>query len=180
MEVKDFINKLSSELLPAELLVLYCINNKDEYSYNKLLESYGESIKRVNLSLENKFYIKIQGNSFEDMKLRDNGEKLFIDKSVEKDITEIIEYLSLKSKKKRGFSTKSPGNRRHVSGRLHDGYSKEDLMSVIDTMCNKWLGTGWEDYLRPETLFNDTKFQSYINLADEFGGIEDDWTIDKV
>lgn len=29
-------------------------------------------------------------------------------------------------------------------------------------MCEAWIGTEWENYLRPSTLFG-TKFESYLN-----------------
>lgn len=49
-----------------------------------------------------------------------------------------------------------------LKARLSEGYSFEDIKSVIDLKCKEWLGTKMEPYLRPETLFNRTKFSSYV------------------
>ena len=47
------------------------------------------------------------------------------------------------------------------------GYTEEDLKKVIDTMCSRWLNDSKMNiYLRPETLFNPTKFQTYVNLSE--------------
>ena len=42
----------------------------------------------------------------------------------------------------------------------------EDFIIVIDTKCSNWLGTEWERYLRPATLFG-TKFENYLNEANK-------------
>ena len=39
----------------------------------------------------------------------------------------------------------------------------DDLKKVIDKKVADWKGTQYQIYLRPETLFNATKFESYIN-----------------
>ena len=47
--------------------------------------------------------------------------------------------------------------------RLKEGCSKEDLLKVIDSKCSQWLMDGkMNQYLRPATLFNATKFSQYI------------------
>ena len=38
----------------------------------------------------------------------------------------------------------------------------DDFKTVIDKKCDEWIGTEWEKYLRPETLFG-TKFEGYLN-----------------
>ena len=55
-----------------------------------------------------------------------------------------------------------------------EGYTEEDLKAVIDTMCSKWLHDNKMNmYLRPETLFNATKFQTYFNMISKE---TTDWT----
>ena len=61
------------------------------------------------------------------------------------------------------LSVKSPSNLKFVNARLKSGYSKDDLIKVIDKKFKDWWGTNMQSYLRPETLFNETKFQGYIN-----------------
>lgn len=76
-------------------------------------------------------------------------------------INEIIEYLNKKAKTK--YRVKTLSTRKHISSRLSDGYSIDDFKLVIDKKCNEWIGTEWEKYIRPETLFIPSNFESYLN-----------------
>ena len=62
-----------------------------------------------------------------------------------------------------------------ILGRLHDGFTVEDLQTVIKKKCDDWIGTEWEKYLTPETLFRPSKFESYLNARiiknEESGGM---------
>jgi predicted phage replisome organizer/uncharacterized phage protein (TIGR02220 family) len=49
-----------------------------------------------------------------------------------------------------------------IHARLEEGFTQDDFCTVIDKKCAEWLGTEFEQYLRPETLFG-TKFESYLN-----------------
>lgn len=49
-----------------------------------------------------------------------------------------------------------------IHARLQEGFTLEDFFTVISKKCAEWLGTEYEKYLRPETLFG-TKFESYLN-----------------
>lgn len=72
---------------------------------------------------------------------------------------EILEYLNLKSGKKFSLRGRTLG---FISSRLAD-FSAADLKRVIDLKVQHWRGTEMDKYLRPETLFNATKFESYVN-----------------
>lgn len=65
----------------------------------------------------------------------------------------------------RVYKFSSAGTRKHISARLKDGYTEDDLLRVVRYQCAEWLGTKQEKYLRPETLFNQTKFENYHNEA---------------
>ncbi len=52
---------------------------------------------------------------------------------------------------------------------LMKDYTKGDVIAVIDIMAKKWLGTEWQMFLRPQTLFNVNKFESYVNFIDVEG-----------
>ena len=84
-------------------------------------------------------------------------------------ITGILEYLNISARKKRGFRP-TDANMKFIRARLNEGYTLDDLKHVIDVKCEEWLGTTQEQYLRPETLFNATKFQTYINQDMQVGG----------
>ena len=49
-----------------------------------------------------------------------------------------------------------------IRARLNDGFTEDDFISVIDKKCADWLGTEFEKFLRPETLFGN-KFEGYLN-----------------
>ena len=53
-------------------------------------------------------------------------------------------------------------NLKFIKARLKD-YSIERLKAVIDLKVKEWRGTKMQPYLRPETLFNATKFETYAN-----------------
>lgn len=97
--------------------------------------------------------------------------KLFEKSEKNIEAIEILNHLNQKikskSSSKRGFDVKSPSNLKFVNARLKSGYSKDDLIKVIDKKFKDWWGTNMQSYLRPETLFNETKFQGYINEIGE-------------
>ena len=77
-----------------------------------------------------------------------------------KEEKEIIMYLNLRAKKQ--FKN-TDGNVKIIRARLNEGYSLDDLKKVVNLKSDQWVDTDMEKYLRPETLFNKTKFQGYIN-----------------
>ena len=71
----------------------------------------------------------------------------------------VIDYLNTVSN--RNYSN-AESNRRLIRARLKD-YSEAQLCLVIDRKWSEWRGTEVEKYFRPSTLFNATKFESYVN-----------------
>ena len=49
-----------------------------------------------------------------------------------------------------------------IRARVEEGFTLEDFYKVIENKVTEWLGTEYEKYLRPETLFG-TKFENYLN-----------------
>lgn len=71
----------------------------------------------------------------------------------------VIEFLNAKAG--RNFDING-ANADHVVARLKDGETVEDCRAVIALKCREWKGdTKMAKYLRPETLFNRTKFATY-------------------
>lgn len=87
----------------------------------------------------------------------------------------IIDYLNDKASK--NFRISSKASYKHFSARFDEGYGWDDFKHVIDVKCQRWLGDDeMEMYLRPETLFNSEKFESYrqerlIVRKAEIGGL---------
>lgn len=76
-------------------------------------------------------------------------------------IKRIIDYLNDKCGTR--YSDKTEKTIGYINARLKSGYTEEDFYTVIDKKCDEWIGTQWEKFLRPATLFTPTNFESYIN-----------------
>ena len=74
---------------------------------------------------------------------------------------EIINYLNLKTGK--NFKSNSKATNTLIQARLKDGYTVDEFKKLIDNKCDQWLGTEQQQYLRPETLFAASHFESYLN-----------------
>ena len=72
----------------------------------------------------------------------------------------IVEYLNQKAGTK--YRAASKKTQTCIHERFAEGFSIDDFKTVIDKKCADWMGTAYEQYLRPETLFG-TKFESYLN-----------------
>lgn len=75
------------------------------------------------------------------------------------DSDSVIDYLNEKAHTNYRHAD---GNRKFISARLKEGFSVDDCKTVIDKKCQDWLGTEYEQYLRPKTLFGN-KFEGYLN-----------------
>lgn len=83
-----------------------------------------------------------------------------------KNVDEVINYFKKTTGKTR-ISNKSQSNRKFISARLKE-YSVQDLKDVIDLKFKQWnLDRNMRQYIRIETLFNETKFQGYIGELEE-------------
>lgn len=72
---------------------------------------------------------------------------------------EVLNYLNEKAK--RAYKPVK-SNLDFIKGRIKEGYSKDDLIRVVDLKCSQWMkNPEMENYLRPATLFNPTKFSQY-------------------
>lgn len=72
----------------------------------------------------------------------------------------IINYLNEKAKTAYKPTTKN--TIKHINARFAEGYTVEDFKTVIDKKCAEWIGTDFEQYLCPDTLFG-AKFEKYLN-----------------
>lgn len=74
------------------------------------------------------------------------------------DAREVLAFLN--------YSTKSgykavPANLEKIAARLNEGATVDEMKQVIVRKSSEWMGTEMEKYLRPETLFNATKYNQY-------------------
>lgn len=76
-------------------------------------------------------------------------------------VHKIIEYLN--SQAGTTFTNRSKKTNQLILARIKEGYSFVDFKIVIDKKVKQWFGTEQAVYLRPLTLFNATKFETYLN-----------------
>lgn len=79
------------------------------------------------------------------------------------EVVEVVGYLNKKAGK--DFRAETTATQRHIGGRLKAGYTVEDMKAVVDLKVSDWMGTSAEQYLRPNTLFNEEKFESYVQVV---------------
>lgn len=76
------------------------------------------------------------------------------------DCIAVLEYLNQKAN--RNYRP-LPANLKLISARLKEGATVDECKSVIDARVAEWADdTKFKKYLRPETLFNATKFAGYV------------------
>lgn len=77
---------------------------------------------------------------------------------------EVLKYLNEKTG--RSFR-ESETSLSVIQARLNEsGVEIDGVKVMIDRQCTRWKGTPQEEYLRPETLFGKTKFDSYYAAKD--------------
>ena len=85
-------------------------------------------------------------------------------------VCDVIAYLNEKTQ--RNYSATNKSTVFFINGRISEGRTKEDFFKVIDKKTSQWLNDEkMAKFLRPETLFNATKFESYLNEKGAFDGI---------
>lgn len=86
----------------------------------------------------------------------------------------VIDYLNEKTGKH--YRSKAAATRKLIKARFADGYTLEDFRRVIDTKTSQWLNTDQDKFLRPETLFRPSHFESYLNEAPQTSILDSvDW-----
>ena len=62
------------------------------------------------------------------------------------------------------YRWQSKDNQLLITARFKEGYTREDLLKVVENQCERWLGDEkMEQYLRPTTLFCRSKVEGYLN-----------------
>lgn len=96
--------------------------------------------------------------------LQDNN--IVNNKDINLEYIAVLYYLN----KKAGTRFKAvESNMKFIKARIKDGYNVDDLKAVIDKKVKEWKGTDFQRFLRPETLFNATKFETYLNGLEAVG-----------
>lgn len=72
----------------------------------------------------------------------------------------VLDYLNEKAST--NYKASSKATQQHINARLAEGFTLDDFKCVIDKKCAEWIGSEFEKYLRPSTLFG-SKFENYLN-----------------
>ena len=127
--------KINEEQLAAFLLNSNCRNGKASSAKTEELETP-----------------KQQGNNNNSNNNKNsNNKELYI---------AILDYLNAKART--NYKASSKTTQQHINARLAEGFTLEDFKCVIDKKCAEWMGSDFEKYLRPSTLFG-SKFENYLN-----------------
>lgn len=144
-------NKLKKELLKRDIKNNNMSDSKESDEPPGAFKGDNNNSNKTN---ENTITTKSKG---EKEKEKNSAKK----KEKEQQIKEVVEYLNLKAN--RNYRPGTTKTKSLISARLKD-YTVEDLKAVIDFKVGEWLeNEKMNKYLRPETLFNETKFENYIN-----------------
>lgn len=109
--------------------------------------------EEVNSKANCKVNSKVNVNSPEEERDKDKEE----DKEI---YVSIVGYLNQRAGT--NYRASSKKTKTCIHARLEEGFTLDDFKTVIDKKAGEWIGTEYEQYLRPETLFG-TKFESYLN-----------------
>ena len=84
--------------------------------------------------------------------------------------SEALEVLAFLNEKAGRAYRPTDTNLRFIAARLKQGATVVDCKQVVAKKCREWKGSDMEPYLRPATLFNDTKFNQYVGELVPIGG----------
>jgi hypothetical protein len=71
------LDEFTSEITPGELMILKCIYTGNKRGFETFSKTYSTFVSAILESLQNKLYLKIQGDEFEELVCREKTEVLF-------------------------------------------------------------------------------------------------------
>jgi len=165
---------LLQELIDAEHVIVYAVNG-NEYLYLPTFKRHQRphhTEKESDIpAYESELTVKqplINGRKGKEGKGREGKGKegkgiMSISPRIDSHVSQVIDRLNAKA----GTSFRNvESHAKLIRARIGEGYTVEDLFSVIDSKTAEWIGNEkMERYLRPETLFAPTKFSTYIGQA---------------
>ena len=153
--IKEIFKKNYS---PEEKLILISLSTKinlDNFGLDELQKETSLPVNKLKKILKKSTFDFCRDwvNKVSKMKISDA--KLF-----DNDCLNVLLYLNQKAKT---HFRNTDSNLRFIKARMESGATYEEMCKVIDRQIEAWQGTAMEKYLRPETLFNATKFETYYN-----------------
>lgn len=84
-------------------------------------------------------------------------------------IKDIIGFLNARAGTNFRHTTESTV--RSIAARFRDGYTVAHFKDVIAKKCREWMGTDFQKYLCPTTLFRPGNFEKYLNQKESLAKI---------
>ena len=129
---------------------------------------YGKGSELNNLLYKKAEDVKVGNNITKksvkgDLKVgpKDNISKNILVNNINSVAVEVIDYLNTLTNSKYKWNSVETLNL--IRDRLEEGYSVEDFKEVILKKYKEWSGTIYAKYIRPSTLFKESKFDEYLN-----------------
>jgi len=169
----DLLDDYDYRQLPDEskshLLGLFLLasrnDNKIPLNSDFIREQLGAK-SDVNIRLLKKFVLVSKGRNasttIAERKQSDELERETETYSKETETDNVSLVLSYLNEKTERSYQETETNRTLIGARLKTN-SVDDCRAVIDKKVAEWRGTDMDRYLRPATLFNETKFDAYMN-----------------
>ena len=166
-EMLSVITNTNVDIVRSAMKIFIDLNMIDVYDdrtiymneVQRMIGSESTSAERVRRHRENRKALQSNGDALHcnNVVTKCNTEK---EKQQDKNIIYIVELLNEKAGTK--YKPTVENTQDVINARLAEGFTLDDFKTVIEKKCTEWLGTEWEKFLRPETLFG-TKFESYLN-----------------
>jgi uncharacterized phage protein (TIGR02220 family) len=147
---------------------------KQETETEEETEEVKEEVKEAETVSEAEKEAETESGKPDDVSVDETVEVLSADpdetenaKPVGKVINDVVDFLN--STVGTSYRASSKKTKSLIKARMNDGYVLDDFKMVIMKKSTEWIGTDFEKFLRPETLFG-TKFESYLNQKSQNGG----------
>lgn len=172
---KETVEKLIERMEETHKVIRYSKQSKEililnwsKYNWttsNDFLRSLCKSISTIK-DMDFKAYLEevVDGLGTVSTPCQDGGGTSVTDTDIDDEFISLfkqtIDYLNIKANTRYKYT--SSKYKKAVHARVEEGFTLDDFKEVIDKKCSEWIGTEWEKFLRPETLFG-TKFEGYLN-----------------
>ena len=133
------------------------IDKRKKYSLSRSKNRKGSKSKKDVLNTSSTYDNHME-NENENENINRTG-----DGNYKEECKKIIDFLNSYASRKFGHTE---SNYKFIRARLSENYSVDDIKKVIKVKTDQWRDDDKQSkYIRPETLFNATKFQGYFNEA---------------
>ena len=159
--VRDCLIKEMKKVKNKDLIAKVFLHIKGDEKLNETVKSIIAEYEEKNGVL---YYCNEKQNEKDNDNENENDNEVSYPDSCNESLNDtfktIIAYLN--DKAGTNYRASSKKTQTCIHARIAEGFTIDDFKTVIDKKCFEWMGTEFEKFLRPETLFG-TKFEGYLN-----------------